>query len=877
MVKDWVTGIRKLIVLCVGLTVFLPIGWATHNRAGEITYRQISDLTFEITVWTYTYTLSAADRPQLPVTWGDGTETIAPRVEIVFLPNFYKRNKYVITHSYPGPGVYQIVVQDPNRNFGVLNIPNSVNVVFSIKTTLMINPLLGYNNTPVLLNPPYDKAARGKTFIHNPSAFDADGDSLAYNLTVCTREDGIPIENYTFPPTTDTLYVNPLNGDLVWQTPVDTGFYNMAMNIEEWRSGIKIGNMVRDLQVEVYETDNNPPVTQPLRDFCVVAGDSIDYLITSIDNEGDSIRHIATGGVFIVSDSPAEFTTVSSVPGSLTSRFTWATTCSHARQQPYQVLIKAEDNNPDLELVDLNSFNIKVLGAPPEDLTISPSSNSIRLDWSPGSCDNVEGYRIYRRIGYSGFVPDSCENGVPANTGYVSIGETSGLDTSFIDNGGGSGLNQGTDYCYMVVGLYPDNSESIASNEACGVLIQGAPIILNVSVTATDATNGSIYLAWMKPRDLDTIPANGPYEYMIYRSPGLWGENYSLIHSFQTADLADTSYNDLNINTLDGPFTYKIELYNNEAGNRFLISSPSEASTLYIFLKPSDNQVQIYCRKNVPWINTAYVIYRQNKTTLNFDSIGVTPDTVFIDLGLVNGETYCYRVKSIGSYNRAEIPEPLTNFSQEACAVPVDDIPPCPPELTVTSVCDSLYNFLVWSNPMDDCADDVVGYRVYFKSDVEEDLSIIATINEATDTTYRHYRTTSLAGCYAVTAVDTFDNESAYSTPIQCIDSCSFFEIPNVFTPNGDNINDVLIARVSPFIERIDIKIYSRGGTLVFQTDDPRINWDGRHLGRKSVVSPGVYYYVCDVYEQRLTGMEVRNVSGFIHVITEKGVQVPGK
>ena len=98
------------------------------------------------------------------------------------LPNFYKRNIYIIDHTYPGPGIYKIVVQDPNRNAGVKNIPNSVNVVFSISTILTVNPAMGRDDTPVLLNPPYDKAAYHYLFIHNPSAFDPDGDSLSYKL-----------------------------------------------------------------------------------------------------------------------------------------------------------------------------------------------------------------------------------------------------------------------------------------------------------------------------------------------------------------------------------------------------------------------------------------------------------------------------------------------------------------------------------------------------------------------------------------------------------------------------------------------------------------------------------------------------------------------
>ena len=174
--------------------------------------------------------------------WGDNSISTAPRIngpeqrgEV--LPNYYKKNIYKIKHTYPGPGAYKIVVQDPNRNQGVRNIPNSVNIVFSISTLLIVNPAMGLNSTPVLLNPPYDKAALGYVFIHNPAAYDPDGDSLSYKLTVCTREDGKPIENYTLPPATHYLRVDSITGDLIWNTPADTGKYNVAMEIQEWRNG----------------------------------------------------------------------------------------------------------------------------------------------------------------------------------------------------------------------------------------------------------------------------------------------------------------------------------------------------------------------------------------------------------------------------------------------------------------------------------------------------------------------------------------------------------------------------------------------------------------------------------------------------------------
>lgn len=867
-------NLRRLFGLAVVLLVSLPLK-ATHNRAGEITCRQIADFTYEITITTFTYTLSAADRPQLEVQWGDNTTSIANRISIVYLPNFYKRNTYIVQHTYPGPGVYRIVVQDPNRNFGVKNIPNSVNVIFSVQTTLLINPDIGLNSTPVLLNPPIDKAALGHIFIHNPAAYDPDGDSLSYEITVCRKENGEPIENYTFPEASDSLYVDPVTGDLVWDTPVDSGIYNLAMNIYEWRNGIRIGNIERDMQVEVYNTNNNPPVNPDFQDYCVTAGDSVYFEFTVTDPDFDSVFVEASGGPFVVDSSKATFTKLAADTGFATYAFKWVTHCTHARQQPYQVVIKSSDDNADLSLVSISNFNIRVLGPPPENLTVVPGGSSMRLSWNKGFCDSVPGYRIYRKMGYSGYLPDSCTNGIPSSIGYVAIGQTHG-DTVYVDNNNGQGLMQGTDYCYMVVGLYPDGSESIPSNEECGVLITGTPVITNVSVLQTDASDGKIFLSWMKPRDLDTIPANGPYEYMIYRSPGYWGADYTLIHTFKTADLSDTTYTDTLLNTLDLPYTYKIELYNDEPGNRFLIGSPGIASSLFIVPEPNDNRVTLLFRKNVPWINTEYTVYRLNQTTGLFDSIGVTNDSLYTDSGLTNGLTYCYKVQSSGSYNRPGIAEPILNFSQEACAVPVDLTPPCPPDLKVTSVCDSLYNFLTWTNPNNTCSDDVVRYRIFYKNFLDDPLQEIGSTSPATDTTFFHYPVTSLSGCYAVSAIDSVDNESDLSELI-CVDSCTFYEIPNVFTPNGDNINDYLKARTIRFVEKVDMKIYNRNGMLVYQTDDPEINWNGKYMGNKQPVPPGVYYYLCDVYETRLTGTEVRNISGFVHVITEKGATNPNE
>ncbi len=191
--------------------------------------------------------------------------------------------------------------------------------------------------------------------------------------------------------------------------------------------------------------------------------------------------------------------------------------------------------------------------------------------------------------------------------------------------------------------------------------------------------------------------------------------------------------------------------------------------------------------------------------------------------------------------------------------------------IKVTSQCDSLYNTVTWSVTDPVCFDDISGYKVYYKMTSDENLTLLTTIDDKNTFFYRHYPGDVISGCYAVSAFDLNGNEGEKSGMI-CVDSCNFFEIPNVFTPNGDNINDMLIAKTSGLVEKIDFQLFNRNGLLLFRTDQPRINWDGTYKGR--IVSPGVYFYNCDVYEKRISGVDILHLSGFIHVITEEGAKV---
>ena len=419
----------------------------------------------------------------------------------------------------------------------------------------------------------------------------------------------------------------------------------------------------------------------------------------------------------------------------------------------------------------------------------------------------------------------------------------------------------------MIVSVYPDGALSFPSRENCTPLVEGTPSILEVSVT-DHTRNGTIRLSWARPDKLDTIPATGPYEYIIYRSDDLLGQSMSPVGSLIPESLDDTVWSDTEVDTRMFPWSYSIELYNDAPGNRFLIGDPEAASSLYPELMGSDNRVEIRMRKNVPWINYDYTVYRLNNTTLEYDSIGFTFDGSFVDTGLTNGVEYCYRITSTGWRILDGRLYENTNFSHTSCTTPVDTIPPCPPALNGYSECEDGYNHLAWMYTNDPpCAEDVIGYRLYYSPTIGDSPVEVAHFEGRNDTAYNHTPENSLTGCYFVTAYDSVENESAPSVRL-CLDECSNYVLPNVFSPNNDGENDIYMPLRTSYVERVDMKIFNRWGLLVFQTEDPDINWDGKLTGSDQLVAPGVYYYICDVHEYRLSGIEVMTLTGFIYVFS---------
>lgn len=875
------TQLRSFLTVIVFMLISTGV-YATHNRAGEIWVQYVGtngSLEYKATIITYTKTSSsAADRPTLDsVYWGDGSpRAVFVRLQKIDLGNDISKNVYEGVHTYSGNGTFLIHFEDPNRNSDVINIPNSVEVPFYVETELIINPFKGINSSPILTYPPIDQGCLNRIFIHNPGAFDPDGDSLSYELTVCRGANGDPIPGYTFPAASVSFSMDPVTGDLTWNAPVQAGEYNVAFKIIEWRFGSEMGYVTRDMQILIGSCTNHPPEFMPRADTCIVAGDTLEFDITAYDPDGNNVILTGSGGTFAVVN-PSTLTPVQLNNDTVISHFSWATNCSNVRTQPYYAQFKAQDTDTT-RLVNLKSVMIRVIGLPPVNPSALANGNVVQLTWSPPGCLNAIGYRIYRRVGiYNGTIECPCENGAPAQAGYSLIGTKSSFyDTTFTDNNNGAGLATGVQYCYLITAVYPGGSESCATPQTCVTLKKDLPVLTNADVHNTDLLNGAIYVAWSKPTDLDTLQDPPPYQYRLYHSQD--GIAFSQIAVFN--DLNDTIFVDSLINTVNFQWTYKVELYFTQNSILVLKGSSTKATSVYLTLSPSDNRMILAWNENVPWQNEYYEIYKKDNTSGLFNLIDTTSLHSYPDTGLINGDTYCYYVRSVGLYSFPGYVDPILNRSQQVCGSPVDNVSPCNPDLTVQSFCIDNLNRLEWNNPNLTCADDVLKYFIYYAPSQSAAFELIDSVTVPGDTLYLHRNLSILAGCYKITAVDSVGNESVDPIAV-CVDTCRQYVLPSVFTPNDDNNNDVFhpcdsttstelqLKNCPPYknVRDVEMKIYNRWGTLVFETTDKDINWDGKSKDSKTDCPDGVYYYTCRVNFYRVTGTESVQLNGYVHLI----------
>ncbi|WP_082685198.1 gliding motility-associated C-terminal domain-containing protein [Hymenobacter sedentarius] len=518
----WVRGLMRvaLLVLVVlsGLSLLPQAAWASHIRAGDIqakvdTTANPNPRRVFFKMVLYTKTASTTKQPSAIIFFGDGTSTCSPGVprlggeRPVPGSSDTSLNIYLFEHTFPSAGSYTVSFIGENRIGGVLNMDNSINQSFYISTRITLDPALGLNHSPVLTAPAVDKGAVSQVFLHNPAAYDADGDSLSFHLRTCQKnallsEDVIAppcpgatgdnkpvpltVSNYRYPndplvtPGTPpiqvayngtppgkagdaAIFVQDVNtGQITWNAPVQAGIYNVAMVVEEWRRtplGRRlIGEVIRDMEITVSATNNLRPTLTIPADICVIAGQPVTGQVSAIDGEAPGSTAPTPISLFAYSGiiPPATFRQTTQGPPVAQGTFSWQTDCNNVARLPYLVVFKAQDNagsggsptNPPL--IDEKTWRITVIGPAPQNLKAVPDAstgiNRTLLTWNTYQCANASRIYIYRRENSSSVVPGPCETGIPAAWGYTLVGSVAASATSFIDNNvSAGGVNQGLD------------------------------------------------------------------------------------------------------------------------------------------------------------------------------------------------------------------------------------------------------------------------------------------------------------------------------------------------------------------------------------------------------------------------------------------------
>ena len=924
----FIASLRSLLLLCI-LCLAQSV-WATHNRAGEITYEQIGPNTIRATITTYTKVSGnslQADRPSLTLNWGDGTSEDINRLSEDYIYPDIKRNRYVAEHTYAGANtpnrLYLLSMGDPNRNGDILNIDrgNSISIPFYLETEvyLFASSSMGYNSSPILLEPPIDFGAVGQIFQHTPNGYDPDGDSLVYKLVTPRSGRGEDVRGYEpvsaiVPGPNNTYIFDTRTGLFTWDSPQGAGYYNIAILVESYRNGIKVGSVLRDIQIEILRSNNTPPLIEAPTEICVVAGETIQFSVKAFDNDLPTqlVYLTATGGPFEQNISPATFNNSSGNP--IYSTFNWNTVCSHIRSQPYQVVFKARDNftinggNVDASLATFHVLNIKVIPPPPQNLQANAQPNAITLTWdAPYTCEEADGFlgfSIWKKKGCDSYTPDSCEVGGLAARGYVRINPTlittpTGTSYSFID----TDLEQGDIYSYRVLGefaspIYGSDGRiislqapisSIMSDEVCVRMARALPFITHVDINTTTNINGEIFVQWSKPNavELDTLQNMPPYRYELYRSTDMAGNQFDANPIFVSpwynsySEANDTNYTDIAtiINTEDSPYAYRVAFLVN---NGDTLGYTGISSTVRLEVTGGNEENNLSWSHNVRWSNYLYRIYTETPLASgNFVLLDSTTENTYVHTDLNNGYNYCYYIESIGTYGDPNIVDPLYNKSQIACAIPKDTIAPCPPTIYAISGCleDSsatAQNLIYWTGIDTTCADDAITYRIYFAPYCNGDYTLVTEINNLADTFFYHTPTdNNWAGCYYVTTIDSLHNggiggggNESIPSIIAQTDNCPIYDLPNTFTPNGDGHND-LFKPYMPyrFIKSVEFVVVNRWGETVFETTDPALNWDGKDMKSGKDLAEGTYFFTCIAYPNTIINTTPFKFKGNITLI----------
>ena len=284
---------KKLLPLIIFIFFLSFVSQATHIVGGSLTYEQLGGSTYRVTLHLYRDCKAGSAAFPNPVTITvtnncgggitsftipfPGATVVPPNIDtcavnpgICLEEAVYTK---VVSGLPPRVGGYDLYYQYCCHNSSLLNMVSPLTTGDTWYAHIPDNGVVIANSSPKWVKPPPVFVCQGLNMNVDHSATDADGDSLVYSLYTPYSDAALSWPGCVFtavPITWSSTYGanNPLDaatpssltitpGGILNGIPPIVGQFTAGVRCEEYRSGVKIGEILRDFQFNVV---NCPPV-----------------------------------------------------------------------------------------------------------------------------------------------------------------------------------------------------------------------------------------------------------------------------------------------------------------------------------------------------------------------------------------------------------------------------------------------------------------------------------------------------------------------------------------------------------------------------------------------------------------------------------------
>ena len=260
------------------------------------------------------------------------------------------------TITLPGPGEYTIAWDKCCRNAAIQNLVAPLSNDMRLYTTVTVDAAQT-NSTPYFMVKPVMYLPVNTPWQYNPLPYDVNGDSLSWSLGAPHESSGSPTGNpitgYTAPPSdpSNLISIDPVTGTISWTASM-LGNWVYTVICEEYRNGVKIGEIRRDMQFIVLPSGNLPrfmnfnkiPMINGYYYWDIEPGQNHELRLMANDqDQNDAVTFEAFGEPFLLAN-PLTFSQQNTGIGNqIETILSWAPTTAEIREDPYLVVLRLMD------------------------------------------------------------------------------------------------------------------------------------------------------------------------------------------------------------------------------------------------------------------------------------------------------------------------------------------------------------------------------------------------------------------------------------------------------------------------------------------------------------------------------------------------------